>query len=198
MSTNYKIREVHIFLAEGFEVVADVASVGDIKQLIADLRAEGHKPVSDVQSPKKGQQVDDHKKLDSHSPLSKIELRAGIVEGQLSGQSILAIKADLPQLLRPNSFKSTTDALLALLFSIESALGRQSIPYDDFKTIFQSQGIKSGSPLPLLLSNLKLDNYINKKLYDSDREISLSPKGDKKAAEVLRALVGGASSVGKT
>jgi Mn-dependent DtxR family transcriptional regulator len=42
----------------------------------------------------------------------------------------------------------------------------------------------------MLLSNLKNSNYIDKKAYSTDRTLTLTAKGEKKAIEVLKSLIG--------
>jgi hypothetical protein len=123
-------------------------------------------------------------------PHTLVELKAGIPQGSLLAKKILAIKDGVPQLLRNNLFSNVTDAVLVLVYAIEIGLRTPRIPYDQFKPLFEAQSLKSGSSLALLLNNLKGRGYIDKKLYDTDRTISLSGKGSQKAADVLQSIAG--------
>jgi hypothetical protein len=60
--------------------------------------------------------------------------------------------------------------------------------YDDFKDLYDAQNIKSGSSLPVLLTNLRNAGYIDKKTYSADQTIRLTAKGSNKAEDVIKAL----------
>ncbi|RJP28012.1 MAG: hypothetical protein C4533_05915 [Candidatus Omnitrophota bacterium] len=106
----------------------------------------------------------------------------------LRQSKIFSIKEDAVQLLKPNQFKTATEALCVLIFILESGLGKRDIPYEAFRNIFESQNIKSGSPLVMLMNNLKNAKYIDSKKYDA-KTISLTPKGQENAIGVLNKLV---------
>lgn len=91
--------------------------------------------------------------------------------------------------MKPTLFNAVSDAALVLLFSVEAGLKRSSIEYEAFKGLYESQNIKSGSSLPMLLNNLKNANYIDKKTYDSDRTVRLTAKGEKRAINVLKEVI---------
>jgi hypothetical protein len=126
--------------------------------------------------------------VDGDNPLSKVELRADLEDGTLSSKKVLGFKNGIPQLFKPGSI-APTDSLLVLLFAIENGLNVTKISFDEFKAIFEGQGIKSGTPLNMLTTNVKNANYIDKKTYDNDRHLTLSSKGAAKAKEILKKLV---------
>ncbi len=188
MAASYKIREVQIDVKPGIRLLAEVESIDELKKLVSELakaellevRAEpdGHKKTAVHKEPEVG---DD-------APAGRVELRAGLTQGSLKGKSVLAFKDGVPQLLRPNSFGNVTEATLALLFAIEVGMKRNPVEYDGFKAIYDDQNIKSGSPLPMLISNLKNAGYVDKGLYTGSRGLRLTAKGEKKAIEVLTAV----------
>ena len=188
MSNNYKIRELRIELRPGVILVADVESVDAANKLLKELQ-EG-KVVSFQQRVEDLKIKREEKSLDSDSPMSRLEVRAELPNGSLQAKDILAFKDDVPQLLRPSIFTSVSDAALVLLYAIEGGLQTKSIGYESFKNLYDSQNIKSGSPLTMLLTNLRNVGYLNRKAYSTNRTLSLTAKGDKKAREVLKGLVG--------
>jgi hypothetical protein len=96
----------------------------------------------------------------------------------------------VPQLLRPSTFPSVSDATLALIYALEVGVRNTNIAYEDFKAVFDAQNIKTGTPLPMLLSNLKNSGYVDRAAYGSNRTVRLTAKGEKKAEEVLRIACG--------
>ncbi|MBI3355743.1 MAG: hypothetical protein HY038_03025 [Nitrospirae bacterium] len=189
MSQAVKYRELHLKIAENVTVIVDVASKADIKAALADLEDFGAvprpKPVDKV-----GAQTEDFVPVttEEDSPDARLEVRAGLEQGSLKKKNILAYKDGIPQLLRPSSFPSVSDAALTLIFSVEAGLKKPSVSFDDFKALYDAQNIKSGSPLSMLLNNLKNANYIDKGQYSHDRTIRLTAKGEKKATEVLHGV----------
>jgi len=185
---SYKIVEVRIEVSPGVSLTAQVSTTGDLKELLDDLareslwsaaapaRTEPPPPTPPPAGPTEDQ------------PDSRIETRASIGIGSLSAAKVLAFKDGSPQLLRPGSFGSVSDATLSLLYAVEVGLKRPSISYDDLKVLFDAQNIKSGTPLPMLLTNLKNAGYLDKKTYATDRTVRLTAKGEKKAEEVIKSL----------
>jgi len=190
MSDRYKIREVHIEIRPGVTLIADLSSPSELKNLLKDLSNE---KLLDAQPTKqtvtrRSQSVSQLPPSTPDDPASRIELRAGITHGDLQSSNVLAFKDDVPQLLRPGNFKTVSDATLVLLFAVETGLKTTSIDYDSFKALYEDQNLKSGSPLPMLLTNLRNAGYLDKKPYTSERKLRLTAKGERKAIDVLKSV----------
>lgn len=187
MSENYTLREVHVEVRPGVTLIADVSSIDGLAVLIRDLAAKDFAPKLAQSKPKEteqqgtgaGHQFDD-------TPSGRIETNAAIPKGSLAAKNILAFKDDLPQLLRPGAFANVTEATLVLIHAVERGLKTPSIEYEAFKGLYEAQNIKSGTPLPMLISNLRNSGYIDKKAYQDGRKLRLTPKGDKKAVEIVK------------
>lgn len=188
MSSNYKIRELRVELRPGVVLVADIESVEAANKLLKELQDAKLVTYQTTSDARKGGGKDGKSAADD--PASRLELCADLPGGSLGEKNILAFKDNVPQLLKPNSFDKTVDAVLVLLLAVESGLGNTSIDFDSFKGLYDSQNIKTGSPLSMLLTNLRNAGYLDKKVYAADRTLRLTAKGDKKAREVLKELVG--------
>ena len=187
---SYKITGVKVEVKPGVTVTAEISSPAELRELLADLEQEGfakatgaERKVHPASSPTLEASVGD-------TPEGRIETRASLSAGKLATARLLAFKDGNPQLLRPGAFGSVSDATLALLYAVEIGLEKSSIAYDDFKDLHDAQNIKSGTPLPMLLTNLRNAGYIDKKVYATDRTIRLTAKGATKAEEVITALIG--------
>jgi hypothetical protein len=185
MAENYKIREVEVEISSGVKLTVELTSIDEVKALLRDLD-KVELPIGSLVKSKPPVQGAPEPPSD---PLSRLEARAGIKSGALSAKKIIAFKNDVPQLMRPSALGAVTEVTLVLLFSLEAGLKKKSISYESFKALFDEQNIKSGSPLPMLLTNLRNSNYIEKKVYSSDRTLILTAKGEERAIEVLKALV---------
>lgn len=187
MSSNYKIRELRVEVRPGVTLVADVESVEAANKLLRELQDAKLVAATSTTDDRQRGAKDNSRHADE--PASRLELRAGVPSGSLGSKNIVAFKDNVPQLLRPNIFGSVSDAALVLLYTVESGLQTTSIDYESFKGLYDSQNIKSGSPLTMLLTNLRNAGYLDKKAYTADRTLRLTAKGDKKAGEVLKELV---------
>jgi hypothetical protein len=192
MADKYKIKEVNVALTNGITVKVEIEKIENLKDLIDDLKTIGLLDLSAKPADKPEQQIKNKKEKeeDNHddNPLSKVELRADLDGGILTSKKVLGFKNGIPQLFKPGSI-APTESLLVLLFAIENGLNLTKISFDEFKAIFEGQGIKSGTPLNMLTTNVKNANYIDKKTYDNDRHLTLSSKGADKAKEILKKLV---------
>ena len=182
MSDSIKYRELRINLSQGVMLVVDVTSKDDIKRVLADLADLAPPSLPKI---KAEENLEPETSNDEDSPEQRLEMRAGLDKGTLRSKNLLAFKNHSPQLLRPTSFASVSDATLTLIFAVEAGLKRSSISFDDFRTLYEAQNIKSGTHLAMLLNNLKNSGYIDKTQYSSARNIRLTAKGEKKATEVL-------------
>jgi hypothetical protein len=189
MSQTVKYRELHLNLAEGVTLIVDVATKADIEAALAELVEFGVGLASKPNDKARTLANDSGSATaKDDSPDARLEVRAGLDQGSLKKKNILAYKDGIPQLLRPASFQSVSDAALTLIFSVEAGLKKPSVSFDDFKALYDAQNIKSGSPLSMLLINLKNAGYIDKGQYGQDRTIRLTAKGEKKATEVLHGV----------
>ncbi len=188
MSETVKYRELHLKIGEGVTLIVDVTTKEDIQAALAELvefgvglESPGSKAKTLPNDPGSATPKDD-------SPDARLEVRAGLDQGSLKKKNVLAHKDGIPQLLRPAAFQNVSDAALTLIFSVEAGLKKPSVSFDDFKALYDAQNIKSGSPLSMLLNNLKNAGYIDKGQYGQDRTIRLTAKGEKKATEVLHGV----------
>jgi hypothetical protein len=189
---NYKITGVTVEVRPGVTVTAEISSPADLKQLLDDLNEEGLATAPPAPKKRHAHEISPETAEDE-SPVSRIETRAGLPAGELASAKVLAFKNEIPQLLRPGGFSSVSDATLALLYAVEIGLKKPSIPYDEFKDLYDAQNIKSGSALPMLLTNLRNAGYVDKKVYSADRTVRLTAKGATKAEEVIKGLCGSQS-----
>jgi hypothetical protein len=187
---SYKLREVQVTLPSGVVVTADVGTVEDVRELLSELEllSPGLADETPGEAPKRTQTKVAH--ADGDTPEGRVETRADLAAGSLRAKNVLAFKDGIPQLLRPTAFSSVADASVALLFSVEAGLKKNCLEFDAFKGLYESQNIKSGSPVSMLLTNLRNAQYLDSKLYSSERKLRLTAKGETKAIEVLKALVG--------
>ena len=186
---SYKITGVTVEVKPGVTLTAEVSSAAELKQLLEDLREEGFASAT-VTEGKGGVLRPQPERPADESPIARIETRASLASGKLASAKVLAFKDGNPQLLRPGAFASVSDATLSLLYAVEIGLKKPSIPYDDFKDLYDAQNIKSGSALAMLLTNLRNIGYIDKKAYAADRTVRLTAKGASKAEEVIKGLCG--------
>lgn len=184
---SYKLKEVQVTLASGGVVTADIESIEDLKKLLKDLEHLGVEPPKEREPRESDSGAGGAESADT--PEALVETRASLTKGTLRAKQVLAFKDGVPQLLRPNAFTSVSDASLALLFAVEAGLKKNSLEFDAFKGLYESQNIKSGSPVSMLLTNLRNAKYLDSKLYAADRKVRLTAKGETKAIEVLKAMV---------
>jgi hypothetical protein len=186
MAEDYRIREARIRIQPGVVLIAEVSTINGLKSLLRDLQNE-----QIFAQQQRKESLTTVKKVESQvihdDPLERMAIRAGLPTGVLKDSNVLAIKDGLPQLLRPSAFGAVTEATLLLLYSVEVGMKVNPVDFDAFKGIYDAQNIKSGSPLPVLLTNLRNGGYINKELYLSHRQVQLTAKGEKKAIEVMKA-----------
>ncbi len=187
---SYKITEVRVEVKSGVTLIAEVSSPADLKQLLEDLQKEGFSKTISTEKKNTSASASPPELSVEETPGSRIETRASLPAGRLAAAKVVAFKDGTPQLLRPGAFGSVSDATLSLVYVVEIGLKKSSIPYDDFKDLYDAQNIKSGTPLPMLLTNLRNAGYIDKKAYTADRTVRLTAKGANKAEEVIKGLCG--------
>lgn len=185
---SYKLKEIQVTLRNGVVVTADVTAIEEIRDLLKDLRGIEVDSAT-IQRAETAREQDGAGQAGGDIPESLIETRAGLVPGSLRSKNILAFKDGVPQLLRPSAFSSVADASVVLLFSVEAGLKKNGLEFDAFKGLYELQNIKSGSPVSMLLTNLRNAHYLDSKLYSSDRRVVLTAKGETKAIDVLKILL---------
>lgn len=185
---SYKLKEVQVTLPNGVLITAEISTIEDVKELLKALE-QLNLGLLDRTLDEAHKHTEKTTHSDSDIPEVRVETRADLTIGSLRAKNVLAFKDSVPQLLRPNAFSSATDASLALLFSVEAGLKKSKLEFDAFRGLYESQNIKSGSPVSMLLTNLRNAQYLDSKLYSSERKLRLTAKGETKAIEVLKALV---------
>lgn len=105
---------------------------------------------------------------------------------------ILGIKGEQVDLFRAGRLK-VADALSAMCFAYEKGLGRSGMSYETFKSLVDANQIKMKTPLPTVCFNLIQSGRISRKEYDDSKIIVLTPEGERKAADTLRALMAGSA-----
>lgn len=186
MSGTYRLKEVRVMLQSGVSLIAEIDSLSGLKSLLNDL-AGANLSVQKVGDPESlPPPSPDKLQPSADEPASRVETKASLAPGSLAKTKLVAFKENAPQLLRPSTFENVTDALLVLLFAVEAGLRASRIPYDSFKGLYEAQNIKSGTPMRILLSNLRNAGYLDKSAYASEKALSLTAKGETKAIEVLQ------------
>ena len=189
MSDKYILKEVHIELQSGVKLVAEISSFEALQNLLAELKSRNLSAVLKKEFKQEKEEGKKETELPPDTPAGRVEVNAGLTKGSLSKSNILAFKDDVPQLLRPSAFKTVVEASLILLHAVETGLRNSALEYDTFKALYEAQNIKSGTPLAMLMTNLRNAGYLDKKEYHNSRKLRLTPKGDKKAIEILKTLV---------
>ncbi len=182
---SYTITRAEVTLKGGIKVVADVDSAEGIRALAADLEAAGlGEPVVEKGG---GRPNDEERRVNvGGDPASMIETQAGLDAGRLAASKIMAIKDGVPQILQKSQFSTVTDAVLVLMFALEVGLKQNPVNYEDFAALFEDQNLKSGSPLSMLVTNLRNSSYFDNRAYADGRRLRLTAKGEQKAIEVLK------------
>jgi hypothetical protein len=189
MSNKYVIKEVQIEVHPGVTLTAEVTNFDGLSSLLNDLKAKNLIAPTESRKRQDPQNVDAKKDGKEESPESRIEVNGGIEKGSLAKKNILAFKDGIPQFLRPSVFTNVTDAALLLLHAVEKGLKTPTTDYDSFKGLYESQSLKTGTPLSMLLTNLRNAGYLDKNIYKDGRKLRLTAKGDKKAIEIMKEMM---------
>lgn len=186
---NYVITRTEISLDSGAKIIADVSSLDDIKKLLTDIRTAGMgEPIAETQATDSVNKAKNSPATQIDDPTQRIETQVGLEAGRLATAKILAIKNGIPQFIQKSLFPSVTDAILVLLYALEVGLRQNPIQYETFVSIFDAQNLKSGSPLSMLMTNLRKATYLDSRAYADGRKLRLTAKGDAKAVEVLKKI----------
>ena len=109
-------------------------------------------------------------------PLSLFATQLELDPASLKDSKLISITNQTAQILKPTALSSTESCYL-LLAAYEYALGKSSITYEEWKEICEASKIKSKMPFHKIANNAKNYGHINKKSYDTSKEIILDPKG---------------------
>ena len=184
MTDSYTFKEVQVTLQPGVTLVVQVENISALKKLLKDLQSAQifSQQIFIEAKPKIDQQDSDD------TPEHRIEIKADLPSGKIAGSNILAFKDNVPELPKASAL-SVTDAVLILLFALETGLKKSKIDYETFKALYEAQNIKSGSPLAMLITNFKNSSYIDKKIYTEEKGLRLTAKGEKQAIDALKKAV---------
>ncbi len=183
--SRYTLKTAEVQLHTGVKIVAEVGSLDAVKDFIEDVEASKIGQV--VKEPVQSTKTSPAPSV-PEDPLARMETRAGLSAGSLAKTRLLAIKDGIPQLLRPTTFGNITDAVLVLMFAVETGLRRNPIDYNSFSALYDAQNLKTGSPLSMMLTNLRNQGYLDKRVYADGRNLRLTGKGEQKAIDVLKGL----------
>jgi len=130
----------------------------------------------------------EEKILLTEGPLERLEKELNVDKSTL--RSIIGYKEGMVQIARASQLQ-VADAMCMLLFAYEKGFNESAIAFDQFDSLVKQNGIKLTYPLTTGIFNLKKGGYINAKLYDEEKQISLSPKGDEKAISAFKDYIAG-------
>jgi len=181
-TATYTIKGAQVTLESGVTVIVETDSIEGVKRFLDEVRTAklGQPP-----PPAPPETVQTERLPDD--PIARMETHLGLQSGALARANVVAVKDDVPQLMRPSTFKAT-DAVVTLLFTVERGLGQHRIDYEAFKGLYEAQNLKAGSPLAMILTNLRNQGYLDRKAYADGRKLRLTAKGEQKAMEVIKGV----------
>lgn len=121
-------------------------------------------------------------------PIQKLATELEIDESDL--KPFVGFKGSTAQITKASQLM-VTDALTMIILSIEKGLGQASLSLDEMQALIDLNGVKYEYPTTTAIFNLKKVGYINGSLYDQERRLSLTPKGEDNARKAFKALIGG-------
>lgn len=149
----------------------------DIKLLINLLEKAGASPApTEEPSPVKDEPI---KQLASEVDADPSTLR-----------SLIGYKEGMIQISKASQLQ-VTDAMCMLLYAYEKGFGESAIAFEQFESLVRQNGIKFTYPLTTGIFNLKKSGYINGKLYDEEKKLSLSPQGEENARSAFKDYIAG-------
>lgn len=105
-------------------------------------------------------------------------------------RSLIGFKGGMVQISQASQLK-VTDAMCMLLYAYEKGVGESAIAFEQFESLVKQNGIKLSYPLTTGVFNLKQGGHIDRKLYDEEKKISLSPRGEKNAISAFKDYIAG-------
>lgn len=122
------------------------------------------------------------------NPIQLLAMKLGVDENAFEKLKIISIKNETAQILKPSLLKPSENCYL-LLAASEFVLHRESLPYDEWKLLCEASNIKSKTPFVHIVKNAKNYGHIDKKLYESSRQVTLSPRGVEVITKALQNLI---------
>jgi len=162
-----------------------VASVAD---LIKQLKSQGATGVRQLG------QSDQNDDSDASPPIQKLATELDIDGNALKPH--VGFKGSTVQIIKASQLM-VTDALTMIILSIEKGLGQASLSLDEMQGLIELNGVKYEYPTTTAIFNLKKVGYINGTLYDQERRLSLTHKGEENARKAFKALMGGTAPMRK-
>lgn len=120
----------------------------------------------------------------AEDPTERVANRLDIDAAKLRDAKLFGIKGEKVQIFKAQKF-APFEAVLAISFVSEIGIGKTALSYEELKEAYQESHIKSGSPLYMIISNIGNQGYIDKKRYESQKEIVLIAKGVEKVKEAI-------------
>ena len=105
-------------------------------------------------------------------------------------RSLIGYKEGMVQISKASQLQ-VTDAMCMLLYAYEKGFGESAIAFEQFESLVRQNGIKFTYPLTTGIFNLKKSGYINGKLYDEEKKLSLSPQGEENARSAFKDYIAG-------
>lgn len=105
-------------------------------------------------------------------------------------RSLIGYKEGMVQIGKTSQLQ-VTDAMCMLLYAYEKGFAESTIAFEQFDSLVKQNGIKLTYPLTTGIFNLKKSGYINGKLYDDEKKLSLSPQGEKNAISAFKDYIAG-------
>jgi hypothetical protein len=166
----------------GFQVTLSLGttktSLNDDVQFLAGLLEE-----AGARSPEKEKQV-----TLTDEPLKRLASELDLDPSNL--QRLVGYKEGMVQITKASQLQ-VTDAMCMLLCAYEKGYGESAIAFEQFGSLVKQNGIKLTYPLTTGIFNLKKSGYIDGKLYDDEKKISLSPQGEKNAISAFKDYIAG-------
>lgn len=174
-------------LIRGFEVILTSDTTGEnvsetISHLISNLEQMGAKAVEHVgkeNPPSSGTDTSAVRRLASELSLDQETLR-----------SFVDFKDGMVQITKASQLK-IADALTMLLYSMEKGYSQPSITVEQFEGLITMNGIKFSYPTTTAIFNMRNSEYLNANLYEKEKKLSLTPKGETNASRAFKQLMEG-------
>ena len=126
--------------------------------------------------------------ITSDEPISRLISELDVDPSDL--KRLVGYKEGMVQISKASQLQ-VTDAMCMLLYAYEKGYGESSIAFEQFGSLVKQNGIKLTYPLTTGIFNLKKSGYIDGKLYDDEKKISLSPQGERNAISAFKDYIAG-------
>jgi len=157
-------------------------AVSSLQDLIKQLKEYGATGVKELK------EVDYRDETEMTKPMQKLARELDVDEQFL--RPLVGFKGNTVQITKASQLM-VTDALTMIMFSVEKGLGQASLSLDEMQGLIDLNGVKYEYPTTTAIFNLKKVGYINGSLYDQERRLSLTHKGEENARKAFKALIQG-------